>query len=230
VEFLVSENKTLTGLKLETIPQDDLPKGGAGFADGNFILSGIDAKLIPSSGNQIEGQYVRLQFKGPNKILSLAEVQVFQGETNLALSGKAKQSTTAFGGNAELAIDGNVNGDYAGAKSTTHTAISKDPWWELDLGKSESINRIAVWNRTDGNIHNRLDGVKIELLDASRKVVWSEVLTKAPKKSVSFELDGSRALNFTQAHASFSQKGFHASNLIKEKNQAISRLGHCPED
>jgi hypothetical protein len=229
VEFIVSENKTLTGLKLETIPQNDLPKGGAGFADGNFILSGIDAQLIPSSGKEIEGQFVRFQIKGRNKILSLAEVQVFQGEVNLALNGKAKQSTTAFGGNAELAIDGNVNGDYPGAKSTTHTEISKDPWWELDLGKSESINRIAIWNRTDGNIHNRLDGVKIELLDASRKVVWSEVVTKAPRKSVSFELDGSRALNFTQAHASFSQKGFHASNLVKENKQASPGWAIAPK-
>ena len=229
LEFLVSEDKTLTGLKLETVPQVDLPKGGAGFADGNFILSGVDAKLTPSSGHEIEGQFVRFQLKGPNRILSLAEVQVFQGDVNLALNGKAKQSTTAFGGNADLAIDGNVDGDYQVAKSTTHTAISKDPWWELDLGKSESVNRIAIWNRTDGNIHNRLDGVKIELLDASRKLVWTEVLTKAPRKSIAFELDGSRALTFTQAHASFSEKGFHASNLIKENNQQTPGWAIAPQ-
>ena len=229
LEFAVSEDKAFTGLKLETIPQEDLPKGGAGFADGNFVLSGIDVKLLPSSGNEISGRYLRLRLKGENKILSLAEVQVFRGDTNLALNGEATQSTTDFGGSADLAIDGNVDGNYAGAKSTTHSAISNDPWWELDLGKSESIDRIAVWNRTDGNIQNRLDGAMIELLDASRNKVWSEVLTKAPKKSVSFGLDRARVITFAKAHASFSQKGFHASNLVEEENQQTSGWAIAPQ-
>jgi hypothetical protein len=229
MEFSFSEDKVFTGLQLETLPQDALPNQGTGYADGNFVLSSINAKMLPSSGEEIVGQYIRFQLKGRNEILSLAEVQVFQGDNNIALMGTAKQSTTAFGGSANLAIDGNVDGDYAGAKSTTHTAISNDPWWELDLGQSESVNRIAIWNRTDGNIHNRLDGVVVELLDTARKVVWSEALTKAPRKSISFELDGSRAISFSQAHADFSQLGFHASNLIRNEKDSSAGWAIAPQ-
>ena len=69
----------------------------------------------------------------------------------------------------------------------------------------------------------------IELLDASRNKVWSEVLNKAPKKSVSFGLDGARAITFAKAYASFSQKGFHASNLVEEKNQQSPGWAIAPQ-
>ncbi len=229
LEFNFSKQAKLTGLQLETLPQADLPNKGSGYADGNFILTSIDAKIIPPDGKEMKGQFVRFQLKGKDRILSLAEVEVFHGETNLALEGKASQSSTAYNGKAELAIDGNTDGEFHVSKSTTHTAVSKDPWWEIDLGKSRTVNRITIWNRTDGNIHQRLDGVSIELLDQSRKVVWSEVLAKAPKKSVSLELDGSRIISFAKSYADFSQKGYHASSLIESDRNSKTGWAIAPQ-
>lgn len=31
-----------------------------------------------------------------------------------------------------------------------HTAETKDPWWQVDLGAGRSIDRIVVWNRCEG--------------------------------------------------------------------------------
>jgi len=217
IEFTFEKDSTFTGLKLEALTDATLPKQGPGMSDGQFVLTDLNAKIIPPSGTSMQGQFVRVSLKGGNKILSLAEVQVFQGEENLARKGKATQSTTDFGGPPELAIDGNTNGHFSEAKSTTHTSISSDPWWELDLGKSQSIDRIAIWNRTDGNIQDRLKGALVELLDADRKVVWTETLNPAPEVSAAFELDGSQSIQFSAAHADFSQSGLHASNLIKKE-------------
>lgn len=228
LEFTFENDSSLTGLQLEALTDESLPKQGPGMADGQFILTDLKAKIIPPSGTSMKGQFVRISLKGNNKILSLAEVQVFQGEDNLASQGKASQSTTDFGGPPELAIDGNTNGHFSEAKSTTHTAISSNPWWELDLGKPQSIDRIAIWNRTDDNIQNRLNGAMIELLDSDRKVVWSETLNPAPEVSVTYELDGSQTIQFGSAHADFSQSGLHASNLIKKDQKKSDGWGIAP--
>ena len=57
------------------------------------------------------GRYVRIELPGDNRVLSLAEVEVFEGDRNVALTQKSSQSTTAYGGVSQRAIDGNTNGD-----------------------------------------------------------------------------------------------------------------------
>ena len=71
--------------------------------------------------------------------------------------GEATQSSTDFDGPARLAIDGNTNGHFSEAKSTTHTSISDNPWWEVDLKSAPPIDRIVVWNRTDNNLHSAVE-------------------------------------------------------------------------
>jgi hypothetical protein len=68
--------------------------------------------------------------------------------TNLALEGTATQSTTAHGGLASRAIDGNTNGNWNGG-SITHTSNQQNAWWEVDLGQSSYIDEIVLWNRAD---------------------------------------------------------------------------------
>ncbi|HZE69210.1 MAG TPA: discoidin domain-containing protein, partial [Pyrinomonadaceae bacterium] len=68
--------------------------------------------------------------------------------TNLALNKTATQSSTAWGGTADRAVDGNTNGNWA-AGSVTHTAVENQAWWHVDLGSVQSIATIDVWNRTD---------------------------------------------------------------------------------
>ena len=70
---------------------------------------------------------------------------------NITQSGgvTASQSTTAFGGDAARAIDGNTNGNWAG-NSVTHTdPLDVAPFWQVDLGSAQSIDAITLYNRTD---------------------------------------------------------------------------------
>jgi hypothetical protein len=78
--------------------------------------------------------------------------------TNVALGKPARQSAEAYGGKAQRAVDGNTNGNWAGA-SVTHTN-NQSPWWEVDLGGLYDISSIRIWNRTDC-CRQRLTGFQI---------------------------------------------------------------------
>jgi alpha-L-fucosidase 2 len=77
-----------------------------------------------------------------------ADTSVHVGRVNLALHKSAGQSSTAFGGAAGRAVDGNTGGSYGGG-SVTHTDFQDEAWWQVDLGAAEPISRISIWNRTD---------------------------------------------------------------------------------
>ena len=128
-------------------------------------------------------RFVRVELPGKSKFLSLAEVQIFVGDKNVALGGKASQISTGFEGPPNLAIDGNTNGDYFATKSTTHTADGDDPWWEVDLGKNAVVDRIAVWNRTDGDVGTRLSTFRVALLDEKRQPLWVVNIVESPQPS-----------------------------------------------
>jgi hypothetical protein len=196
----------LTGLRVS------VPAGA-----GAFVLSKAHAMLVPPKATGRVARYVRVELPGKTKILSLAEVQVFKGSENVALKGTASQSSTDYEGHAKLAIDGNTNGDYTVAKSTTHTAQSDNPWWEVDLGSPQPIDRIVVWNRTDGNVGTRLAGFRIVALNDKRETVWEQAKNDAPNPSKSFDLSGARALPFTLASADLQRAGFEAATLLDPK-------------
>jgi Domain of unknown function (DUF1929)/F5/8 type C domain len=91
------------------------------------------------------GRYVRVQLAGTN-FLSLAEVQVMSA-VNLATGKPATQSSTLYT-TAAAAVDGNTNGNF-GSSSVTHTDSTFQPWWQVDLGTSQNLDTIRLWNRTD---------------------------------------------------------------------------------
>jgi len=209
----------LTGLRLETPPN-------AGNAN-NFVVTGVKATLVPP-GKQAgpAGRFVRIEMPGKGRHLMLAEVQVFSGADNVALKGEAKQSSTAFNGDAKRAIDNNTNGIYFQGNSVSHTAISDDPWWEVDLKGSPAVDRIVLWNRTDNGPSPLLRNVKIQLLDENRQPVWQQEVKEPPSPSKAFELSSSRPVVFTSATADYSQANFDAANVLnnaqpKEKGWAV---------
>ncbi len=61
-----------------------------------------------------------------------------------------------------------------------------DPWWELDLGGPQAVDRIVVWNRTDGNLFGRSAGMRLQLLSAEREAVWENTLDSSPQVSHEF--------------------------------------------
>lgn len=213
IELPITADSTLTGLRLVALPDASLPGGGPGTANGNFEITRLRAEVALPADRGVRGRYVRVELPGDGKMVSLAEVQVFAGDQNIATSGVAKQSSTGFSGPAKLAIDGNTNGDYNTAKSTTHTAVSKDPWWEVDLQQVSPVNRLVLWNRTDSNLQARLDGFRIQLLDENRQPVWQQEKQTGPKLSVEYNLGGPQPLAFTSVTADVAEAK-HTADLL----------------
>ncbi|MEG2725622.1 MAG: hypothetical protein RR982_07240, partial [Kiritimatiellia bacterium] len=131
-----------------------------------------------------EARYITIDIPKESAILSLAEVEVFSNGKNIAPTGKAIQNETANGGDAARAIDGNCSGQW-GSGTITHTPEGgAHPVWELDLGAMASIEKIVVWNRTE--IPRRLDGLRVTLSDANRKIVWEAHRSQAENAATIF--------------------------------------------
>jgi hypothetical protein len=181
---------TSTCLKVDT----DLPSiaairieaPGVAISHAALTLAAPDAKAP-------EARIVRIQLPGKQRFLHLAEVQVYSGGQNLAVKGKAKQSSTDFGGDARRAIDGNTDGDY-NKNSVSHTKAEDNPWWEVDLGKAVTIDRVVIWNRTDGGegILSRMKDYKVSLLDAAHKPVEDRRSDGFPNPKAEVAFDGVR--------------------------------------
>ncbi len=202
----------ITGLQIRSIPDPSLPNGGAAIGDGNFVITNVVASLVAQKTDAVKARFVRVELNGENKILSLAEVQVFADGTNVATTGKASQSSTAFDGPAELAIDGKTTGVFTD-KSTTHTATSSSPWWELDLGKTTAINKVDVWSRTDNDLFARLAGAKVFVLSEDRTTLWETSIDK-PKANQAYEIKPSLEISLVAANADYAQDGFAPKNVL----------------
>jgi len=128
----------------------------------------------------LTGRYVGIVIPGDNKILTLAEVEIFEWVSGSAEAGKrsvgtvnilkgvaARQSSDGYPGigNAERAVDGNRNGTWSYDKkvnSLTHTIASKNPWWVADLGSEKSIAKVTTFNRADC-CAERLSGYEVRV-------------------------------------------------------------------
>ncbi|MBU2950956.1 discoidin domain-containing protein [Tamlana agarivorans] len=108
------------------------------------------------------------------------------GSDNLAIYGTASQSSTAYGGQASRAIDGNSSGVWS-ESSTTHTANETNPWWEVDLGSARSIGDIVVFGRTDSCCKTRLTNFTVTVMDGDRNTVFSQAFTAFPDPSIAIE-------------------------------------------
>ncbi len=82
---------------------------------------------------------------------------------NLAQGKPATQSSTYYSWVASMAVDGNTDGDL-NHNSVSHTWNDTCPWWQVDLGSSQTISAVRVWNRTDC-CASRLEGWQIKVSD-----------------------------------------------------------------
>jgi putative heme-binding domain-containing protein len=159
------------------------------------LLTGLPADLaatVKGSPGTI-GRFIRIELKGNRRTLTLAEVEVMSDGANIARQGKATQSTTANGGEANRAIDGNASGAFGNGGQTHTRENEKDPWWELDLGGDQAIDAIIVWNRTEGDLGKRLDGFHLVVRDAQGNTVYDKSNLPSPAPSARFELDSDPA-------------------------------------
>lgn len=215
--LIANETTTLTAIQLEALADSSLPGNGPGWSGGNFVLSEVKAAIVRETSPTISGKYVRVELPGTGRILSLAEVEIFSQGANVAPSGTAAQSSTAFEGVAQRAIDGNTDGSYFNSNSVTHSeSNATDPWWEVELNQSLPIERLVIWNRTDGGaaIMERLNGAIVKVLNQERKLVWEGRVTDTSRPDFGLSVDGSLSLSFGAAFADFNQDGFNASSLL----------------
>ena len=206
------EGEQLSALRIETEPRP-------GF--GNFVLTGLKAEIVASGAEPSrKARFVRVELPGEKKILQLAEVQIFSGAENVALKGNASQSSTSSdGAGANRAHDGNTDGNYLNASVTHGRENEKDPWWELDLTDTKAVDRVVVWNRTDGGTGTRLEGFRVVLLDEARRTVWASGPTAAPATEKAFEIGQPVKLTFSTAVSDHEQTGFEAAKFLQPKSK-----------
>ena len=207
----------ITALRIELLSDDSLPQNGPSrnhnLVLNEVILNSKGHKSIQNSAKK--GKFVRIELPGKDRILHIAEVQVFAGDDNVAIKGKASQSTTGYGGFAQRAIDGNIDGDYHKSNSVTHNA-NGDPeaWWEVDLGREHDLTKLVVWNRTDNGLQPRLDGFRLQVLSEERTIVWEKTFPQAPKLEIAESLSGAEVARFDRASATYEQNKFEVFQAV----------------
>lgn len=203
-----SADSAITALRIE-IPAEQV---------ANFVLSQVNASFQPTRQGSLPAKYVRVSVPGKKKFLHIAEIQAFAGETNVAVSGRATQSSTYPGGDAAHAIDGQTDGNFHN-QSVTHTQGEDTPWIEIELAEAKAIDRLVVWNRTDGTseIRERIRGFELQLLDASRNVLWKHSPPAVPQPSGDYRVDGKVEIQIAAALADYEQPGFPAESALAAK-------------
>jgi putative heme-binding domain-containing protein len=152
------------------------------------LLVGLPKELAGKAGqgSVTVGRFVRIELPGKQKTLTLAEVEVYSDGKNVARQGKASQKSTAFNGNASKAIDGNKSGAFSEGGQSHTQENEQNPWWEVDLGAEFPLSSIVIYNRTDGNLGNRLNDFTLKILDKDRKVVFEKTKQPAPAAQATF--------------------------------------------
>ena len=133
------------------------------------------------------GRFVRIELPGKQKTLTLAEVEVFAGPTNVARKGTASQINTAGRADASRAIDGNASPSWEKGGQSHSTESTENPWWEVDLGGDQRIERIVIHNR-EGALGVRLKDFTLKVLDKDRVEVFKLEKQPAPSLAAEFSL------------------------------------------
>ena len=138
-----------------------------------YVNTGFEKMMPPSlpvGAASKDVRYIRIDLPGEGKILSLAEVEVYSGDENVAIAGAATQSSVSSAGSPERANDGNKSGVYE-ENTVTHTATEANPWWEVDLGSVKSVDKIVLYNRNTAM--ERIKGAIVRGLSEDRSEQFS---------------------------------------------------------
>jgi len=199
------------GLRLSALSSGELPGGGPGESPGNGNFVVTDLQVARRTQGPIPvATGLRIQLPGRGRILSLAEVEVLDGDgVNVALGAAATQSSTGFNGPPQLAVDGNTSGAYDDG-SVTHTSTEADPWWEVSFAAPAEVHGLRVWSRTDGDLELRLEGFEVVFLGEGGESLGRTAPWPAPNPMAEarFGPDGAVPLLVRPGSASFEQSKF----------------------
>jgi cytochrome c peroxidase len=123
---------------------------GNGIPNRNWLLAGYDIAVDPTKAVE------SITLPNNRRVVILAVSMTpaspvpVDRQFNLAIGKTATQSSifNANGG-PEKAVDGNLDGNFNGGGSVTHTHWQSQPFWQVDLGASRTLSQVKVWNRTD---------------------------------------------------------------------------------
>lgn len=87
---------------------------------------------------------------------------------------------------AEIAVDGVTEGN-AMMEQCAWTQKEMQPWWRVDLGKTQPIKSIEIFERTDNEM-GQLRNFTVSVLDRAGNTVWSQVVKTIKGSSIEFEL------------------------------------------
>ncbi len=115
-------------------------------------VNGVETCQVYGLGGEVVAEYVpSAPATIPDKEYGYRNGQllVTASAVDLALGKTATQSSTFYIMTANLAVDGNTNGDFWGGMTSATADYGYQDWWQVDLGSSQSIGAIQVWPRTD---------------------------------------------------------------------------------
>lgn len=119
--------------------------------------------------------------------------------TNLSLGKPVTQSSTAYGGVPERAIDNNTNGRWSGS-SISHTKSDLYAYWQIDLQNIYNINNIEIWNRIDACCIARMSNFHVFVSDVpfssvnlnttlSQSGVWNTFTAAYPNLGINLNVN-----------------------------------------
>ncbi|EWM10385.1 F5/8 type C domain-containing protein [Kutzneria sp. 744] len=130
---------------------------GRGFtSDATVTINGMAATSVVHSGpNQLTAVLPSTVHDGDVRVSTAAGASpvsdaayTYDPSLDIAQGKAATQSSTAFDAPAASAVDGNTNGSYF-AGSISHTGDDQNAWWQVDLGATQSVADVNLWNRND---------------------------------------------------------------------------------
>uniref|UniRef100_A0A3P9Q8C9 Si:ch211-215k15.4 n=1 Tax=Poecilia reticulata TaxID=8081 RepID=A0A3P9Q8C9_POERE len=136
----------------------------------------------------VEGRYVTVVLPGLNRMLTLCEVEVYGYRAptgNVAIYGKASQSTVYPGAIAYYAIDGNRAALWS-QSSCSATNNDFNPWWRLDLGSTHRVFSINITNRVE--YPTRINGAEILLFE--NKILHNMFSTNSLCSTETYQCNG----------------------------------------
>ena len=130
----------------------------------------------PIEKRGISARYVKVLSGGSYiQIPQLAVYSYDNPSLNIALKKPTSSNGYGWGGKPSLAVDGDLtpHAHYkGGSASEFHSRGGSGYWWQVDLQREFPISKVVYYNRTDC-CSNRSAGMRFQLLDSAKKVVYT---------------------------------------------------------
>ena len=217
----------IRAIRLEALPDPSLPDDGTGRGGGNFVLSRFGRRgRLRRVGQTPVGRFVRVELPGKEKMLSLAEVQVFSGGANVAREGDGPAVEHRLRRPARAGHRRQYRWRLFGAKSTTHTRAEDNPWWEVELAEPAASSGSASGTAPTRGVENRLAGFRVRCSTTTQGRL-ADRLAEPPKPQRELSTAG-RAAGVCPVPADFAQTGFDVAGIIDPKAHGEDGLGGSP--